>query len=174
MVEESAVVDRKRIGSKLAEWGSGYLSQWDTLEVYLEEENYNVRTADVEGLKVIATKMFVPGCTPEKIAVYFDSPWTVIEQMNNRMVLTKVEDQGGYPTYHFMNEMPPMVYNRSTFVTFYTTQDEATGVKTICTGSEGNDHLMEQEAESVGSNVHSCLVGNYCRMTPKEGGYEVE
>ena len=59
-------------------------------------------------------------------------------------------------------------------MTFYSSKDDSSGVCTISAASEGNAPLLEQHAESVGSNVHSNLVGNCCRMTPKEGGYEVE
>ena len=174
MVENQAV-DRDQIKTKIQDWGVGYLEQWDTLTVYLEEDNYKVRTADLNGLTVVVTKMKVPGLTIEKLQPYLDTPWEVLMAMNNRMEVTKVDDQEGNLTCHFMNELPTMAtYNRSTFVTRYITKDEASGVVTLMLGSEGNDHLHTQYADAVGSNVQSNLVGNYSKITPVEGGYEVE
>ena len=74
-----------------------------------------------------------------------------------------------------MNELPTMAtYNRSTFVTRYMTKDEATGSVQMILCSEGNDHLHAQYADAVGSNVQSNLVGNYSKLVPVEGGYEIE
>ena len=174
MVENQAV-DRDQIKAKIQDWGTNYLDQWDTLTEYLNEDNYKVRTADQNGLTVIVTKMKVPGLTAEKLQPYFDSPEAVLVAMNNRMEVTKVEDQRGNSTYHFMNELPTMAtYNRSTFVTRYMTKDEATGSVQMMLCSEGNDHLHAQYVDAVGSNVQSNLVGNYSKLVPVDGGYEIE
>ena len=47
------------------------------------------------------------------------------------------------------------------FVTYYIDHDEATGIYTIVSGSEGNEHFNESEVEAIGSREIGHLIISY-------------
>ena len=68
-----------------------------------------------------------------------------------------------------------MVSNRNMIVSYYVTQDEATGVCTVVSTSAGNDAFEVSEADKIGSNVVGHLIFSYLKFIPSaEGGYDIE
>ena len=102
-----------------------------------------MRKDAIEGCPVIVIKMRAEGLTPEMIAPLVENPAHIVDKMNNKMTVDRLEnDQDGNLTYHFSIETPTIaVYNRSMFVRYFIEKDEQTGCATIISTSRGTEEL---------------------------------
>ena len=83
------------------------------------------------------------------------------------------DDADGNIRFHYSIGTPPIVSNRSMFITYFITRDENGGTVVI-SGSLGNEQFETSHTELYGSNVVGNLIVSYQRITPFDGGYEIE
>ena len=116
--------------------------------------------------------------TAEKVNTWADDPAFVVQKMNNRMTITKLENEEDESdmSYHFQIQTPTFVVsNRSLFVTYHVQKNAETGVILIHSSSRGTEKLAESKADLVGYNVVGELLISYVRMEPiSTGGYMIE
>ena len=95
--------------------------------------------------------------------------------MNSNMSYNRLDDIEGCMTVHMGVITPTIaVSNRSIIISYYFRKNEETGEIVILSASSGNDHLAESCAELIGSNVFATLEVSYMRLTPFDGGYDIE
>ena len=174
----SANSARSLIKNQIKDSARGFLDRWDNLEIVTEDQDngYFVRSEMLNGVPVIVTKCRAYGLTKEMVDLMAMETQTVVEKMNDKMTLTKLDDdEDGNNQYHFYIETPTFfISDRSLFVTYYKEKDEESGCVTITSGSPGNDDLAEKHTELAGSTVVANLSISYQKFEPFEGGYNIE
>ena len=125
-----------------------------------------------EGNFVTVTKAKVDGLTPELLADFRSNIESIMNKMNDRLTLTRLEDCEGCVVRHQKIKMGFMMSNRSTINIYHTVKNDDGSIVSLTT-SLGNEDLVEKYKKEIGKDVLATNYFSYTKVVPYEGGCEI-
>jgi len=172
MVEASS--DRAHIKQSLLTMAANLFAQFDNFETVVnhEDKHYIAKQFFEDGSGCTMIKYRADGLTEEEWNRWRDDPTAVTLQLNSNASRVLLPDDHGHKIVQLKMKMPLMISNRSIVTCFYDHETED-GWKMKFHSSQGNEHIVEANAASIGKDVVASNIIVYFQWRPYEGGMEI-
>ena len=138
-----------------------------------EKYDLHSRQGRHEGAVMTLTKGTIPGLTLEMHATFRAKMPENVKKMNSEVTMTKLDTLDGASVIHQHIKMPMLMTNRS-LINLVSVKENDDGTVVILNTSQKNEDLLEQYKDKVGKDVIACNYFNYQKLTPVEGGLNIQ
>ena len=108
----------------------------------------------------------VDGVMPARFIEYFKNCATILPQINDRLQIERVDEDGDFKVYHQRYEMPFMINNRSFFTTHYHIEGCEPGEYQFIMSDHGNEKYAEKHGALASRNVVGFFHLNFFGVRP--------